>query len=924
MAGKTIKGITIEIDGNATGLDKALKTVNGNAAKLNGELGQVNKLLKFNPSNVTALSQKQELLIKSIENTSNKLQELKNAQSQVEAQYKSGDIGEEQYRAFQREIVSTENSLKSYKSQLSSMQSEQEKLGKNTNRLNTYFEASGKSIDDFSDVLGTRLVNSIKNGTASSDQLEVSLNKIAKEALGAGGDFNKFKTALDGVKNGNSLNDVKQSLSELAPEAGKSEKAIEDMAESTSGSKMMQATEVLSGVGEKVIEIGKAALEAAMDVDSSTSKYNNNFGLTGEEAARTKDKIVDLYKTGLVDSYDEATEALIKTRNQLKNVNEADLGGVTEKALAFSKTFDSDMNESLRGADALMKSYGLSAEQSFDLMTLGAQNGLNKTDELGDNLAEYATLFQEGGYSAEEMFAILQAGLDGGAYNLDKVNDLVKEFGIRMSDGSIDSAVEGLGGNFQNLWAEIKNGNYSSKDAFQMLTGEISNLGTEQEKAAAISAIFGSQGEDAGIKVIESMGQANTVLADSKKAYEEAAGASNKLTEATDTQKVQATWNDFKTTLLEFGTTILTALQPFLQFITDLSKTISGLSEPVKSFIMAFSGALAIVGILAPIVAALMAIPATAIAVAAGIGAAIAAIILIFQNWGAISEWLQGVFAPLEPFFDGIFYAIGVAINALMPVFDVLVSFVQNTINNIVTIFSGIVDIIQGVFIILIGIFTLNGETIGAGVAQVFQGIVSVVGGLLNQLINTITSIVTAIANTFSAVFGGIVSVVSGIFGSIINAILNPVETAKAGIKAAVDAIKGFFSFSISWPKIPMPHFYVNPSGWSIGDLLKGSIPSLGIDWYANGGILTKPTIFGQNGNSLMVGGEAGKEAVAPLSDLMAYVEQAVANQIGNMDANFAQMIQLLMVIASKDPNFYLDSNVITKTVAKNIVRGGY
>ena len=97
MAGKNIKGITIEIDGNATGLDKALKGVNNTSVKLNTELGQVNKLLKFDPSNVTGLSQKQELLTKSIENTSDKLNQLKSAQSQVEAQYKSGNIGEEQY-----------------------------------------------------------------------------------------------------------------------------------------------------------------------------------------------------------------------------------------------------------------------------------------------------------------------------------------------------------------------------------------------------------------------------------------------------------------------------------------------------------------------------------------------------------------------------------------------------------------------------------------------------------------------------------------------------------------------------------------------------------------------------------------------------------------------------------------------------------
>lgn len=103
-----------------------------------------------------------------------------------------------------------------------------------------------------------------------------------------------------------------------------------------------------------------------------------------------------------------------------------ELEAITKKAIILEETMGMDMTETLRGVNSLMQTYGITAEEAFDYITVGAQNGLNKTDELGDNLAEYATLFEENGYSADEMFAILQAGLDGGAYNLDKVNDLVK------------------------------------------------------------------------------------------------------------------------------------------------------------------------------------------------------------------------------------------------------------------------------------------------------------------------------------------------------------------------------------------------------------------------------------------------------------------------------------------------------------------
>lgn len=116
MAGGRVKGITIDIDGNTTGLSKALKNVNSQTSKTSSELRDVNKLLKLDPGNTELIAQKQKLLGNAVESTSEKLKSLKSAQSQVEAQFKSGDLGEEQYRSFQRELVATEGQLERFKS----------------------------------------------------------------------------------------------------------------------------------------------------------------------------------------------------------------------------------------------------------------------------------------------------------------------------------------------------------------------------------------------------------------------------------------------------------------------------------------------------------------------------------------------------------------------------------------------------------------------------------------------------------------------------------------------------------------------------------------------------------------------------------------------------------------------------------------
>ncbi|MCM3053668.1 phage tail tape measure protein [Caldibacillus thermoamylovorans] len=121
MANKRIKGITIKIDGETKGLDKALQDVNKRSRDLSSELREVETALKFNPGNIELLAQKQQILTKQVENTTEKLNTLKKAQEQVEQQYKSGEIGAEQYRAFQREIIQTESKLDRFKKELSTI-----------------------------------------------------------------------------------------------------------------------------------------------------------------------------------------------------------------------------------------------------------------------------------------------------------------------------------------------------------------------------------------------------------------------------------------------------------------------------------------------------------------------------------------------------------------------------------------------------------------------------------------------------------------------------------------------------------------------------------------------------------------------------------------------------------------------------------
>lgn len=149
MASKRIRGISIEIGGNTTKLQDALRDVDKRSNSLKSELKDVERLLKFDPSNVEALAQRQKILTESVEATTERLDALKKAQSEVQKQFERGDISEKQYRDFRREIEFTEGSLKNLKGELGKLQSEEKQTVTQTNKVRKAFEKAGKAAKEF-------------------------------------------------------------------------------------------------------------------------------------------------------------------------------------------------------------------------------------------------------------------------------------------------------------------------------------------------------------------------------------------------------------------------------------------------------------------------------------------------------------------------------------------------------------------------------------------------------------------------------------------------------------------------------------------------------------------------------------------------------------------------------------------------------
>ena len=832
MANKKIKGITIKFGADATALDKALSDIQKTSKSLGSELGSVNKLLKFDPKNTQLLAQKQELLSKQVENTTKKLDALKQAQGEVEEKFKSGDIGAEEYREFQREIAKTEQDLKSYTTQISRMETEQKSLKESTKQLQTLFEATGKSLDDFQDILGTRLTSAIRNGTASADDMTVALNKIGRAVLGADSDIGKLKTALNQIDE-SGIDQVRLAIDKLKTSSDDAADAIEGVEDAVTSGNLLEAADQLSGVGDKIFEIGENAVESFQSMEDATAKVTARFDETGKVAENSADLIKRVYEQGLGDSMDAVAEAIILVRDNLKGLDDVTLEKITEQALVLEETYGIDMAESLRGINGLMQHFGTDAQTAMDMLVSGTQNGLDKTNELGDNLSEYSGKFAEAGYSAQEYFQLLQNGLEGGAYNLDKVNDAINEATTRLTDGTIADSMskfneetgeleEGAGKwsqSVEDVFKQWQQGGATQKQVIDEIVKDIQSTENQQDKLNKAALAFGTMAEDGGAKFIESL----TSVGD---AYTDVNGKAQELQDNTTTsaQKMEAAMRKVSDAFAPIGEDIAEMLTPVFEIFADLMEQFEKLPEPVRNFIEVFAGLSAIALAIAPIIAIiqmlgdiLLPIVGTALKVVGAISAiamvlsvfgddiksfidtvigavsefaenvyntyigpaleaikdafqdALSAITGFWNEYGAqIMEAVQNLFAFISPFINT---ALGVIKGLFDGVFGTIVDIIKVAFELIKGVFSSAFQTIKGIIKTFAGIFTGDIETLCSGINDIFEGMFNGLKAGFKALGDSLGAILKGIANTIVGVIGGAVNGVIGGVNWILDAV---------------------------------------------------------------------------------------------------------------------------------------------------------
>ncbi len=652
MAGSRIKGITIQLDGDTRGLDSALQSVNRRTKDVQAELKDVERLLKFNPNNVELLAQRQELLTDAIQSTTTKLNQLRQAEAQVQAQFERGEISQEQYRGFRRELQQTEQQLAGFQQSLQDMATEQEQLGQRTRQMTALFEATGTSVEDYANVIGQRLVRAIQNGTATSRDLEYAFQRIGRQAIGASGDMERLRTALVTVDSGNSIQNIRRDLQQLQAEAQDTEEAVEGIGDSLST--LVGAAAAGGGIAGSV--------QQALDTASLEAKIDILFNVSDESKQSIKEAVMAIQAYGL-----DGEEALEGVRRQWvlnQDASDAVNDSIARGAGAISRAYsDIDFIELIQEVNEIGKELKINDDQALSLVDSLLKVGF-PPDQL-DIIAEYGAQLQRAGYDAAEIQGIFAAGVETGTWNIDVLLDGLKEGRIVLAEfgAGVDDAtkelIKGTGISSKQLqdWGKaIAEGGENGKTAYVEVAKAVASIDDQTKRNLVGVKMFGTLYEENGEKITQSIINAEShtkSLDEMMNGLYETMGKTN----ADPMVELQQAINNVKLALAPVLTEVLNVVTAITQWVAENPK----LAATITTVVTALGILVGIFMALAPIVTAIvtlaaglgvsigaLALPITLIV--AGITALIAIGVALYQNWEQISTKGTEIFTNLLNF----------------------------------------------------------------------------------------------------------------------------------------------------------------------------------------------------------------------------------------------------------------------------------
>lgn len=523
-----------------------------------------------------------------------------------------------------------------------------------------------------------------------------------------------------------------------------------------------------------LVKSGTEYIRTMNDVSAQT-------GMVGDELKQFGDTTREIWKSGGGENLQEVADALVNIK-QASGLAGDELKTAAENALLVKDTFGYEVEESTKAATALMKNFGITADEAYGLIAVGSQNGANKNGDLLDTLNEYSVHYKTLGLDADQFMTSLISGAEAGSFSIDKVGDAVKEFAIRSKDGSDTTldAFKQIGVDAKTMTAAFAMGGDAANAAFFQTVDALNAMEDPFERNAAGVALFGTAFEDLESGVLDTLGSMDSASIDAVDALK---------------QMEQVKYNDIGYSITQIGRGMQDALIP------SAEKVGQAIYEIMPDIMASFED-------LAPVIAEL--------------GESFVSILPVVM--GFLQEMMPIIGELIEqliPFLSDLFVKFGEIFNLVAPM---LLNLITTLLPPLMTVINAIIpplmQVLEGILPPILELVTALAPVIGVVATLIGTALtqaINIVMPIVQNLIGVFTNLINFIVNIFTGqwgaawqnivgIFENIVGYLSGIFKLPINLIIGIVNTAIRGFNMIKlpDWVPGIGGKGINIPEIPL------------------------------------------------------------------------------------------------------------------------
>ena len=763
-----IKGITVEIGGDTTGLDKALKSVNTSIRSTQSALKDVNRLLKLDPSNTELLSQKQRLLKDAIAATKEKLDSLKVAQEQAKQQLENGELGQDKYDALQREIVETEEELRRLQQEAATTNTALSKIdvaGQKMEAVGNSIAGAGKKMMGVTTVIGGVGVAAVKTAA----DFDSAMSQVAAVSGATGKDFDALRNKARemGAKTKFSATEAAEAMNYMAMAGWKTE-------------------DMLSGI-EGIMNLAAAS---------------------GEDLATTSDIV---------------TDAL--TAFGLSAKDSSHFADILAAASSNANTNVSMMGETFKYCAPIAGALGFSAEDTAEAIGLMANAGI-KSSQAGtalrtimNNLAGDVKI---SGKAIGDV-TIATTNADGSMRDLsDILADCRSAFGNLTESEKAQAAESLVGKNAMSGFLALMN---AGEGDIEKLSSAIDNCDgsaekmamTMQDNLAGQLTILKSQLQELAISFGDILMPAIRSIVSKLQSFVDKLNGMDEGTKRTIVT-IALLVASIGPLLIIIGTTISKigmAMQGFVKLANGVSK--------LKVAIQGGTGVLGKLG------AALGGISAPVLAVVAVIAVLVAAFVHLWKTNEGFRDAIIGTWTRIKDTISGFCQGIVDRLNALGFQFtdivdvlkavwngfcQVLAPIFEGVFNNIANILSTVTGVITGILDVFIGIFTGNWSQAWNGIKEIFSSIWNGISSFFANILNVIKGVADVVLGWFGTswneVWTNIKTFFEGIWNGIATFFTTIWETLKNVVTVGIMAIGSILSAAFDIITLPFRFIWEN------------------------------------------------------------------------------------------------------------------